>query len=764
MPFRASIRGFTAIFRQFLIWTSPGSGPRSIAESPYFAGLNSLQTLHWETGPKAGFSRFDLCNRFLFDAGDGSGISLLFWQQPELVMKRYQYPFSAIVEQAALKTALLLNAVDPSIGGVLIRGHKGTGKSTAARALAQLLPPIEVFKDCPFNSDPRDPMNPADLAFAGARQEPRQTALRPMPFVELPLNATEDRLVGSLHIEKALQTGERRFEPGLLATANRGILYVDEVNLLADHLVDMLLDAASSGVNVIEREGISFVHPARFILIGTMNPEEGELRPQFLDRFGLSVAVESVVDLTCRKSIVQRHMAFERSPESFLNEWASADQTVADQIRYARKHLEKVGTPDGLMTTIVGLTRELQLQGHRADITILKAARAHAALMEKDNIDTRDLFECALMAIQHRMKPALLDTPEALRQKVRNTLRQLLRLDQSMEEETRRPEGTSLEDLAESMQVPGSAAAGSVLFSFLGKKHQETVFEPDRRIAATGIDVEDLLAKGEHGKRKARTAIGTRSGRYRSAEPIKRGERDYRIAVGATLHQAAMRSARDGIEPVGSVAVKQEDFRKKQLSKPCDNLIVFVVDCSGSMGSGAQARMKAAKGAALAILRRAHQTRSEVAMIAFGGQNATLVLPPTSSVAVAKSALEHLPSGGGTPFADGLLQAWQLIRRERLKDGNLRPILVIISDGDANVPISAGAEPLEEVKILAEKIARDRIAAVFIDAAAGQKEGSEMERIASTMRASYVAIGGLSAPSVLKAVLSRGELHGEAQQ
>src|SRR5512136_1308084 len=252
------------------------------------------------------------------------------------MMKRFQYPFAAIVEQKALKTALLLNAVDPTIGGVLIRGHKGTGKSTAARALAQVLPLIEVLENCPFNSDPKDPVEAAGIQYG---RDSGRAILRPMPFVELPLNATEDRLVGSLHVEKALQTGERRFEPGLLAAANRGILYVDEVNLLPDHLVDMLLDSAASGVNVIEREGISFVHPARFILIGTMNPEEGELRPQFLDRFGLCVAIRGVVDLDARKAIVQRHLAFESNPEDFLDKWTLADQAISDQIAYAREHL-----------------------------------------------------------------------------------------------------------------------------------------------------------------------------------------------------------------------------------------------------------------------------------------------------------------------------------------------------------------------------------------------------------------------------------------
>jgi len=335
-------------------------------------------------------------------------------------MRRWLFPFSAIVGQDALKTALLLNAVDPSIGGVLIQGQKGTGKSTAARALAQLLPDIEVIEDSPFNAAPGDPGSPEGFEFSG------KTVLRPMPFVELPLNATEDRLVGSLHIERAIQAGERRFEPGLLAAANRGILYVDEVNLLPDHLVDMLLDSAASGINVIEREGVSFTHPARFILIGTMNPEEGDIRPQLLDRFGLCVAIRSVEAIPRRKAIVQRHMDFARNPEEFLSQWAAAEDAIAQQIVYARTHLDSLEIPDNLMTAIVRLTRDLDLQGHRADITIVKTARAHAALMERSRIEKTDVAEAALLAIPHRLKSSPLERSDTLRDKILQALGKVL--------------------------------------------------------------------------------------------------------------------------------------------------------------------------------------------------------------------------------------------------------------------------------------------------------------------------------------------------
>jgi magnesium chelatase subunit D len=665
-------------------------------------------------------------------------------------MKKAQYPFTAIVEQNALKTALLLNAVDPLIGGVLIRGHKGTGKSTAARGLAQLLPPIETWENCPFNSDPNDPTDIAGRDFIADKLAAR--IFRPMPFVELPLNATEDRLVGSLHVEKALQTGERKFEPGLLAAANRGILYVDEVNLLPDHLVDMLLDSAASGVNVVEREGISFVHPARFILIGTMNPEEGEVRPQFLDRFGLCVAIETVRDLDSRKKIVLRRLAFENNPEAFLVDWMPAEKAISEQIVDAREHLSEVRMPDDLMSGIVSMTKDLQLQGHRADITILRAARAHAALTEKSVVGKADVIEAARLAIPHRMKTPALDHPDSVREKIDEVLQRLMSSGSVAHKNPGKPAEMSLEEMAESIQVPGSFAAGSVLFSFLGKKHAETVFEPDRTIASAEIELEDLLANKEGGARRAKPLTAGAAGRYRGAEQIKAGESNYRVAVDATLRQAALRTAQEGGRTERNVAVKKEDFRKKRLERSGEKLIVFVVDCSGSMGSGIRAPIRAAKGAVLAILRKARQSRSKVALVAFGGQNADLVLSPTSSTTAAESALERLPAGGGTPFSDSLSQAWQLVRSERLKSPGIRPILVIISDGEANVPLFAGAEPLVELASLAELIARDRIPALFIDAAAQQEGEGAMQRIAAMMHASFIRMGDLTAASVLKAV------------
>lgn len=315
------------------------------------------------------------------------------------------YPFTAIVGQEQMKRALILNAIDMRIGGVLIRGERGTGKSTAARALAVLLPEIEVIADSPFNDDPKHPETWSDIVREKqTKGEKLKIEHRKIRFVDLPVSATEDRVVGTLDIEKAIQKGERHFDPGVLANANRGILYVDEVNLLDDHVVDLLLDSAAMGVNVVEREGISFSHPARFILIGTMNPEEGDLRPQLLDRFALSVEVRGIADAGDRMDILQRHIAYEANPEQFRADWAGEEQRVSDQIAAAREIVDSVEYSKRDLYTIAAMTSSLHIDGHRADLVILKAARAHAAWMNRTYVDPQDILLAAELALPHRMK------------------------------------------------------------------------------------------------------------------------------------------------------------------------------------------------------------------------------------------------------------------------------------------------------------------------------------------------------------------------
>lgn len=319
-------------------------------------------------------------------------------------MSRAVFPFTAIVGQELMKRALILNAVSPQIGGVLIRGERGTAKSTAARALATLLPAIEMIEGCRFGCAANRPNEWCDdCRTRHADSEPR-SLVRPTSFVDLPISATEDRVVGTLDIEVAIKTGEKHFEPGVLASANRGLLYVDEVNLLDDHVVDLLLDSAAMGINVVEREGISFSHPAKFILVGTMNPEEGDLRPQLLDRFAFSANIRGLLDPELRVRIMERRIAFELDPDAFRERWEEQEEHLSDQIARARRAVSQVTYGRNDLAAIAGLTASLHVDGHRADLVILRGAMAHAAFQGRDRINEADIVLAAELALPHRIK------------------------------------------------------------------------------------------------------------------------------------------------------------------------------------------------------------------------------------------------------------------------------------------------------------------------------------------------------------------------
>ena len=429
-------------------------------------------------------------------------------QQPDQFTGPEIFPFTALVGQDRMKAALLANAVDPGIGGVLIRGEKGTGKTTVVRALSQLLPRIEVMTGCPYHCDPRDPSTLHEecrekiLAAQGApasqtRQaaegaqvsQTRQAAERaqppdspahiaqsldtmniPVPLVELPLNATEERVAGTIHLEETLRTGRRHFEPGLLAIANRGILYIDEVNLLEDHLVDLILDAAATGIHRVEREGFSLVHNASFFLIGTMNPEEGELRPQFLDRFGLCTSIRGVRDTGERKEIARRRLAFDAEPAAFVSRYRDGQEELRRRIREARELLPKVELPEELWDLIVDLANRAGVQGHRADIVTARTAKTFAALNGRSRVHREDVKEAARLALPHRISGAADDTPESAEKMIDRLIGGASMSLLTEESERGAPEDPGDFEDSESMQVPGSAAAGSIVFDFLKKK------------------------------------------------------------------------------------------------------------------------------------------------------------------------------------------------------------------------------------------------------------------------------------------------------
>ncbi len=364
---------------------------------------------------------------------------------------RSTYPFTALVGQQRMKRALVLNAINPQIGGVLIRGERGTAKSTAARALAALLPNIEVVRGCPFSCDPDRP----DLFCDRCRERlegegPLPRELRATPFVDLPVSATEDRVVGTLDIEQAIQKGERRFEPGILAAANRGVLYVDEVNLLDDHVVDLLLDSAAMGVNVVEREGISFQHPSRFVLVGSMNPEEGDLRPQLLDRFAHAVDVVGLSEAKDRVEILRRRIYFDQDPEGFGSAYEDAEEELSARIVAARQLYPLVKYTDRDLYTIATLTSSFKVDGHRADLVILKTARAQAAYEGRTQITDHDILLAAELALPHRMKKQPFQDSTLNADQLQSTMRQ-----------ARADAEKAIEEDQEHSEAEGSARADS---------------------------------------------------------------------------------------------------------------------------------------------------------------------------------------------------------------------------------------------------------------------------------------------------------------
>ncbi len=568
--------------------------------------------------------------------------------------------------------ALLVNAVSPEVGGVLVRGEKGTAKSTAVRALARLLPRIEVVSGCPYSCDPSKP-NPE--CPAGPHESGASTETRPVRLVELPVGASTDRLAGTLDIEKALSEGRKAFEPGLLAAAHRGILYVDEVNLLSDHLVDLLLDVAAMGVNHVEREGVSVRHPSRFILVGTMNPEEGELRPQLLDRFGITVEVSGSPDPADRVEVVRRRLRYEAAPEEFYREWSNADADVAASVESARWRLPGVVLDEDILFGISTLCAELGVDGLRGDLVTAKTARTLAAWDARDEVALDDVKRAALLALSHRRRRGPFEQPGIDPEEIENAL------SKDGPEPPDDPEGGA--------PPPGEGQNG-------GERSPDKR-GPDPSEARTGAGERSHSAsepfepvrleaseKGRGGPLGRRSRITGEAGL-----PVgdrENGENPADVALAATVRAAAPHQKARGRE-VGGPEVRPGDLRQNVREGREGNLVLFLVDASGSMA--ARKRMSAVKGAVLSLLNDAYQRRDKVAMISFRGEGAKILLPPTSSVELAASRLEDLPTGGRTPLAAGIEKAAEVLKRESLRDRERRPLLILLTDGRA----TAGSDP-----------------------------------------------------------------------
>jgi len=637
--------------------------------------------------------------------------------------KRPVYPFAALVGQDILKKALILNAVNPRLGGVLVRGEKGTAKSTAARGLAALLPPIPMVANCPFHCHPEQPELMCDNCrerFAQGQTLP--VRYRPMPVVDLPLGTTEDRLLGSIDLEKAIKSGEKHFEPGLLAAANRGILYVDEVNLLDDHLVDVLLDAAAMGVNVVEREGISFEHPARFILVGTMNPEEGELRPQLLDRFGMCVEVAGLPNIDDRMAVVTRRLAYEEDPEKFAARWEADQERLREAIISARERLPQVTYTPQILRLISMICLDQGVDGHRADIYMLKAAQTLAAYHGREEVSPEDVREAALLVLPHRRR----------RQPFGDT-----RLDQDKLEESFKK---FQEEQEAAYLPPGPPPTADCAPSSEGKALRgEVVAPPDDPFAVAPLELPPSRQVRNAPGSRTRTRSDNQTGRYVRATPTPPPTPD--LALDATLRAAAPYQVKRDKGNL-ALAIAEPDLRHKVRERKIGRHILLVVDASGSMG--ARERMRETKAAILSLLLDAYQRRERVGLVVFQGEKAVPALPFTHSIEVAQRYLRDLPTGGKTPLPHGLALALDLIKKERAKYPKDAFLLVLITDGKANISLT-GKTPMTEVKELAVQVKNLGINSLILNTERYWHEASCLPEISRMMGASYYTIDKLKA-------------------
>ena len=727
-----------------------------------------------------------------------------------MAMTDNAYPFAGIVGMADLKLALLLNAVSPAIGGVLVRGEKGTAKSTMVRGLAALLPPVPVVPGCPYSCDPAapDPACPAGPHVAAAAE------LRLVTLAELPVGATEDRLTGSLDIERVLTAGTTAFQPGLLAAAHRGVLYVNEVNLLHDHLVDLLLDAAALGVNYVEREGVSVRHASRFLLVGTMNPEEGELRPQLLDRFGLTVQVTASADPAERAEVVRRRLAFEADPAAFGRRFAADTAALAGQVAAARARLPRVELPDAALRQICTVCGAFGVDGMRANLVTARTAIALAAWAGRDVVTEEDVRIAARLALPHRRRRDPFDAPGLDEQALDDALREAANQDSDSPGDPEddpdgpgpdgpgpdgpgpdgpgpdgpedpedpgpggprgQPDSQADPSSQPSKQVPKTPPTPPVSPAAPFRARLLTVpgvgeGAPGRRSAARGPFGRTVGARvpqdrpfALHLPATVRAAtvraatVRAAATRGPDATPPARAPASLArpIMIVDSSGQIAPKTVHDhGIAqqaPAGRVRLVPADLRQAVREGREGNLVLFAVDASGSMA--ARQRMRAVKGAVLSLLLDAYQRRDKVGLVTFRGAGAEIALPPTSSVEAAARRLTSLATGGRTPLAAGLAKAARVLAAERLRDPRRRALLVVVTDGRATS--GSDADLTRAAAMLA------RVASVVVDCETSILRLGLAERLAVQLGATLFRLDELEAGPGLAAVarqMTRGKV------
>nr|WP_282731216.1 VWA domain-containing protein [Methanobacterium alcaliphilum] len=662
-------------------------------------------------------------------------------------MKNLIFPFTAIVGQEDVKKALILNAINPGIGGVLIKGDKGTGKTTSVRALADLLPLISVVKGCSFNCDP----NNKDSLCEICQSRDMEIEEQKMRVVELPLGSTEDRVVGSIDIQKALKEGVKALEPGILAEANRNILYVDEINLLDDHLVDVLLDAAAYGVNNVEREGISISHPSEFILVGTMNPAEGELRPQLSDRIGLHIIVHSIHDITHRVAIMQRREQFEKDPESFKKSFEKDQQELLDKIIQARKIIGEIQIDNHSLELIARICVEAGVDGHRADIAILKTSKAIAAYQGRMKVTEDDLKEAITLVLGDRMPGNFYD-PDRVQKQIEKAKSDMEKetqeendsdqgpedednsdktpqtLDEDSEEEkgdennqpsenpdnqnqnensnndTSQEEVTleiNMQEYDEKEDEDQKESQGKLKGQSLDNdKFRDDEIEADEE----EVDIKKLLKmKGKKKERLygKRVSSKTEKGKYVKSKMASPKPGD--IAIDATLRAAALRSR-------GEIKVESDDLREKIRKHGARASIALVVDISGSMFSERKAHK--IKGILNQIMKDADRHKDKISVIGFKGKDAEVIIPTTKRAISFQQKVDQIRVGGTTPMSSGLKKGLAILKNEK-KSNEFIPMLVLLTDGMPNVGIDGS--PSKEVMEIALELNENEIHTVVVN-------------------------------------------------